>query len=113
EILKGEPPLISHFAPQAPPELVRIVTKALRKDREQRYQVIKDMLLDLRSLKEELDFQAKLDRSAAPDAIGGASPVNTRPERIAEAPSSSSEIKTAVSTITQSLSAEIKRHKAK
>ena len=40
-ILKSEPPLLSHFAPAAPPELIRIVTKALRKDREQRYQVIK------------------------------------------------------------------------
>jgi len=65
-ILKTEPPLLSHFTPEAPPELVRIVTKCLRKDREQRYQVIKDMLLDLKSLKEEMEFQAKLDRSVTP-----------------------------------------------
>src|SRR5207253_134363 len=38
-ILKSEPPLLSHSEPEAPSELVRIVTKALRKDREQRYQV--------------------------------------------------------------------------
>ena len=72
-ILKSEPPLLSHFAPEAPPELVRIVTKALRKDREQRYQVIKDMLLDLKSLKEEMEFQAKLDRSLTPSKNGEAS----------------------------------------
>ena len=62
-ILKSEPPPLSRVAPQAPAELVRIVNKALRKDREERYQVAKDLLLDLKSLKEELDFKAKLDRS--------------------------------------------------
>src|SRR5438552_4293669 len=58
-ILKTEPPALTQFAPEAPPELVRIVMKTLRKDREERYQVVKDLLLDLKSLKEELDFQAK------------------------------------------------------
>jgi Tol biopolymer transport system component len=106
--------LLSHFTPEAPPELVRIVTKALRKDREQRYQVIKDMLLDLKSLKEELEFQAKLDRSVAPDKSNEASAAVRQPERLTTektTPTSTDEIKTAVSTITHSLSAEIKRHK--
>ncbi len=112
-ILKTEPPLLSHFAPESPAELVRIVTKALRKDREQRYQVIKDMLLDLKSLKEDLDFQAKLDRSAAPSKNDEAPAASSQPQRLAtkKTPSGTSEIKTAVSTITHSLSIEIKRHK--
>jgi Tol biopolymer transport system component len=67
-ILKIEPPPLSRLAPEVPAELVRIVNKALRKDREERYQVVKDLLLDLKSLKEEVDFQAKLDRSVAPVA---------------------------------------------
>lgn len=58
-ILKTAPPPLSQVAPHTPPELVRIVNKALRKDREERYQVVKDLLLDLKSLKEELEFQAK------------------------------------------------------
>lgn len=113
-ILKTEPPLLSHFTPEAPPELVRIVTKALRKDREQRYQVIKDMLLDLKSLKEELEFQAKLDRSVAPGKSNEAAAAATPPQRLTteKTPTSTDEIKTAVSTITHSLSVEIKRHKA-
>jgi len=113
-ILKSEPPLLSHFTPEAPPELARIVTKALRKDREQRYQVIKDMLLDLKSLKEELDYQAKLDRSAAPGTPQKASAVTSQPQPLAtgKTTASTAEIKTAVSTITHSLSAEIRRHKA-
>ncbi len=64
-ILKSEPRSLSQFNPEVPAELVRIVSKALRKDREERYQVVKDLLLDLKSLKEDLDFQAKLDRSAS------------------------------------------------
>ena len=39
--------------PDAPAELQRIVGKALRKDREQRYQVMKDLLLDLQALRDE------------------------------------------------------------
>lgn len=74
--------MLSHFTPEAPPELVRIVTKALRKDREQRYQVIKDMLLDLKSLKEELDFQAKLDRSVAPGKSNEAVAPGSQPQRL-------------------------------
>jgi eukaryotic-like serine/threonine-protein kinase len=81
-ILKSEPPVLSHFTPEAPPELVRIVTKALRKDREQRYQVIKDMLLDLKSLKEDLDFQAKLDRSVAPGKSNEAVAPGSQPQRL-------------------------------
>jgi Tol biopolymer transport system component len=55
----------------APPELQRIVRKALRKDREERYQTIKDLLVDLRELKHELEFQAKLERSAEPVITSG------------------------------------------
>ena len=40
--------------PDVPAELQRIVGKALRKDREQRYQVMKDLLLDLQALRDEL-----------------------------------------------------------
>jgi Tol biopolymer transport system component len=113
-ILKTEPPLLSHFAPRAPPELVRIVTKALHKDRDQRYQVVKDLLLDLKSLKEEMAFQAKLDRSLAPGQTAEASAAGSQSRGLAtgKTPSGADEIKTAVSTITHLLSAEIKHHTA-
>ncbi len=62
-ILKTEPLPLSHVAPETPAELVRIVNKALRKDREERFQVVKDLLLDLKALKEDLDFQDRLNRS--------------------------------------------------
>src|SRR6266542_560165 len=58
-ILEKEPPPLSHFLPGVPAELQRIVSKALRKDREERYQTIHDMRVDLRSLKQELEFESK------------------------------------------------------
>ncbi|HMF55568.1 MAG TPA: protein kinase, partial [Pyrinomonadaceae bacterium] len=67
-ILQKEPQPLARSAPGVPSELARIVTKALRKDREERYQVVKDLLLDLKSLKEELEFQARLEQSSGPDA---------------------------------------------
>jgi len=65
--LEKEPPPLASSAPDAPPELQRIVTKALRKNREERYQTIKDMLIDLNDLREEIAFEAKRERSSSPD----------------------------------------------
>ena len=72
-ILQREPAPLARALPGAPPELERIVSKALRKNREERYQVVKDFLLDLKSLKQELEFAAKLERSAPPDSSAAAS----------------------------------------
>ena len=66
-ILQREPPPLAAHLPGTPAELERIAAKALRKDREARYQGVKDMLLDLRSLKQELEFAAKLERSGVPN----------------------------------------------
>jgi serine/threonine protein kinase len=65
-ILKTEPPALSQFVPDTPAELERIVRKALQKDREERYQVVKDLMLDLKSLKRDLDVSAAIERSGAP-----------------------------------------------
>lgn len=61
-ILKTEAPHVSRFVPECPPELDRIVAKALKKDREERYQSIKDLALDLKSLRREQEFSAEFDR---------------------------------------------------
>jgi serine/threonine protein kinase/Tfp pilus assembly protein PilF len=62
-----EPQPLARYSREVPAELERVVSKALRKNREERYQTIKDLLLDLKSLKQELEFAAKLKRSAPPD----------------------------------------------
>src|SRR4030095_16858871 len=56
--------------PDVQAELQRIVSKALRKDKEERYQVVKDLYLDLKSLKQELEFEARLQHSTLPESNG-------------------------------------------
>ena len=75
-ILTNEPPPLARFAPHTPAELDRIVTKLLKKDPASRYQTAADLLLDLRALKEEQEFQEKLGRTPAPSA---AQPVGSAP----------------------------------
>ena len=69
-ILHKDPVPLSRQAPGVPHELERIVNKALRKDREERYQTAKDLLNDLKDVRQNLEFQNKLDRTAAPDHEG-------------------------------------------
>lgn len=65
-ILEKEPPALEEYAQDVPAEFKRILSKALRKDREERYQTIKDLLIDLKSLTEEVSFAQKLERSRSP-----------------------------------------------
>lgn len=65
-ILQKEPLPLTHSLPEVPGELERIVRKALRKDKEERYQTIKDLLIDLRNLRRELELEAEMERSLPP-----------------------------------------------
>jgi serine/threonine-protein kinase len=65
-----EPQPLARYSRDVPLELERIVSKALRKNRDQRYQTMKDLLLDLQSLKQELEFERKLERSVPPKSEG-------------------------------------------
>ncbi len=69
EILKAEPRPPVDLAPDLPYEVERIIAKALRKDRESRYQSIKDLLIDLQDFKKESEFQAKLQGAARPEGV--------------------------------------------
>ena len=62
-----EPPPLARYAPAAPAELERIVEKALAKEREERYQSAKDLLIDLRQLKKRLEMDVELARSMPPE----------------------------------------------
>jgi Tol biopolymer transport system component len=53
-ILEREPDPLTRFNHDVPHELQRIVGKALRKNAEQRYQVMKDLQLDLEALRDEM-----------------------------------------------------------
>src|SRR5262249_1170246 len=62
-ILGREPEPLAEHRPDTPPDLQRIVRKALEKDRDARYQRIDEVLTELTELKQELEFQAKLGQS--------------------------------------------------
>ncbi len=110
-ITQKEPPPLARFAPNVPAELDWIVMKALRKDRDERYQTIKELITDLRRLKQRLEFETELERSAGPDSVTrsriSAPTLSTTPER---------PVPTEVKTVSHVWSAEyitngIKRHK--
>ncbi|MDQ3666879.1 MAG: tetratricopeptide repeat-containing serine/threonine-protein kinase, partial [Acidobacteriota bacterium] len=61
-----EPEPLARCAPEVPIQLERIVNKALAKDREQRYQTAEDMLVDLKSLRHELEVGAEVERYRQP-----------------------------------------------
>jgi len=62
-ILEKEPLLLENI----PDELQRIVRKSLTKDADMRYQSARDMLIDLKNLRRDLDIQGELERSIVPN----------------------------------------------
>ena len=82
-ILEKEPPPLSQYA-EVPTELERISNKALRKNRKERYQTIKDFALDLKTLKQELEVEARLESFVRSDAGGRESPVKRGGQAVVE-----------------------------
>ena len=66
-LLERDPPPLARFTPEAPAELERLVMKTLAKDRDERYQTAKDLLIDLKGLKQKLVVDAEIERSAPPE----------------------------------------------
>ncbi len=64
-ILHQEPRPVRQFMPGVPSEIERIVNKLLRKDPDERYQTVKDLLVDLKDVRRELEFQDKLKHTSA------------------------------------------------
>jgi serine/threonine protein kinase len=64
-ILEREPKSLTSFSTEVPEALEWIVNKALTKDRDDRYQTTRELLNDLRRLKQRLNVVAELERSAA------------------------------------------------
>ena len=100
-LLHKEPQPLSTLAPDVPAELQHIVNKAMRKDKEERYQTSRSLLTDLKTLKQELEFTAKLKRSAASDSKDTATQ-NSAPAPSANAASEHAETQAAAARPTSS-----------
>jgi len=77
-ILRVEPAPLNQSASGTPTELERIVDKALRKDKEERYQRAQELLSDLKDLKQRLEFEIQLERSVQPQTKDGLAAVTQR-----------------------------------
>ena len=112
-ILDREPrPLTSH-SPDLPAELWRIVRKALRKDREERYQTIKDLGLDVKNLRREMELEAELEYSAQPALVSGATaPSGRRATLSGAAPGTTTAVGPHPVSSAEYIAGEIRRHKA-
>jgi serine/threonine protein kinase/Tfp pilus assembly protein PilF len=67
-LINAEPKPVSRFSSNVPDELQRIVSKMLRKDREERYQTMKDVLTDLRDVRENLKLDQKGEKAHSPES---------------------------------------------
>jgi Tol biopolymer transport system component len=63
-ILEQEPPPLTDYLPELPARLQEIISKALCKNREERYQAAKDLLMDLTSLRQQQDLDASIEAVA-------------------------------------------------
>src|SRR3989442_6669238 len=107
-----EPSTLARYIKEPPVESQRIINKALMKKPDQRYQTIKDLLLDLKALKLEMEFAAKLERLSVPgeaaayQTSGAASESSRVPEMIVPGSASTRPASSAEYIVT-----EIKQHK--
>src|SRR6266567_3312788 len=69
-------PQIKDLNPTAPADLQRIIRRCLAKDKEQRYQSIKEVAIELKELRRELETGADFDTTAPPQA-GSATALST------------------------------------
>ncbi|HEV2834258.1 MAG TPA: serine/threonine-protein kinase, partial [Pyrinomonadaceae bacterium] len=110
-IVKTEPPAITKLAPDTPAKLEEIISKSLEKDRDERYQTIKDLLVDLRRLKKRLDFESEAERSLTPDGRHSTEPPGS-PATLTHGGSSTASLHSSrPTTSAEYIVSEIKRHK--
>jgi serine/threonine-protein kinase len=116
-ILQKEPAPMTRYAHDVPAELDRIVNKALTKNREERYQSAKDLLIDLRKLKRKREVDAEIERTVSPELLGPSSNSVTASDQ--STPATLSGPAAATATVSRAngnfsaeyVTSEIKKHK--
>jgi serine/threonine protein kinase/Tfp pilus assembly protein PilF len=109
-VVYEQPPLIMDLNPAAPLELQRLVRRCLAKDPDDRYQSIKDVAIELKEVRRELEG-AGIDTTVPPAPRSTADAEAPRSERVAPTTSSSaSSLQTRASSAEYVISG-IKQHK--
>jgi serine/threonine protein kinase/Tfp pilus assembly protein PilF len=103
-VLEKEPPPLARYANDLPEGLEWIVSRALRKDKEARYQTANELLLDLKELKKRIDVSRSISvntNSGPTKSVAGSATT----ESVVLSPSSTS------TSSAEYIVAEIKRHR--
>jgi serine/threonine protein kinase len=113
KIIREQPTPITNFNPDVPYDLQRIVRRCLAKDPEDRYQTIKDVAIEIKEVRRELQGRAGIDTTIPPapnvavTSGGGADAVHISATPTSLSPTPSSTHPSSAEYIFN----EIKRHK--
>jgi serine/threonine-protein kinase len=80
-VVYEQPPLIADLNPSAPPDLQRIVRRCLAKDPDDRYQSIKDVAIELKELRREME-SVGIDTTVPPPSRSTAGAQATHSESV-------------------------------
>ncbi len=67
-VIQKEPPPITSYVENIPSDLVWIISKALTKDLDGRYQTAKELYADLEKIKKRVEFETEINRSTPPES---------------------------------------------
>src|SRR6266536_1236773 len=107
KILHAPAAPIKDVNPSAPIDLQRIVRRCLAKDTDERYQSIKEVAIELRELRRELEGVAELDTTVPPSSVGPTINATTS----GAVPASGATLSTAPASSAEFIVTEIKHHK--
>jgi eukaryotic-like serine/threonine-protein kinase len=99
-LINAEPPPLTSVAANVPNDLQRIVFQTLRKDRDKRYQTVKDLLADLKNLRQNPAFPQEGDRTQSP-----------RKDQVSLLPATTGRTKQQITEPQHSFAQQINQHK--
>src|SRR5256886_827072 len=96
KIIREQPTPITNFNPDVPYDVQRIVRRCLAKDPEERYQTIKDVAIEIKDVRRDLQGRAGINTTVPPASIAGstsqqgadASHISAAPTSLSPTPSS-------------------------
>ena len=113
KIIREQPTPIANLIPDVPYDLQKIVRRCLAKDPEERYQSIKDVAIELKEVRRELQAGAGIDTTVPPLSRAGSTveAIDTDGSRAAVSTSRSPSAPSTQISSAEYLTKEIKRHK--